>query len=191
MPRSNSVSGGRYLSRSDTLPNSVAFPVRTTSTSAEPLMTCVPMNSELVRFASDVSAGRSAGIFSAGYDSPVNGASSTYSSLDETTLQSPGTPSPAFRMTMSPGTMSSKGTSFSLPSRRTVAFSSTSARRSSTAPDASYSCQKPSTPLKSTMTMMMVESTGSPRKKESTAANSKIRMIGLVNCFMNSVAALT
>ncbi len=113
------------------------------------------------------------------------------SSFDSMIRPSPGTPSPALSTTMSPGTTSSKGTSISRPSRMTIAFNCTSAIRSSTAFDASYSCQNPSAPLKITITMMMIESVGSPRKKDSTAANSRMRMIGLVNWLKNSLTAFT
>ena len=58
MPCSNSVSGGRSLSRSDTLPNSVSVPVRMTSALALPLTTWVPIDSALVRWPSGVSAGK-------------------------------------------------------------------------------------------------------------------------------------
>ena len=51
MPRSNSVSGGRRLSRSAIWPNTVALPVCTINTCAVPLRTLVPMNTQLVRSA--------------------------------------------------------------------------------------------------------------------------------------------
>ncbi len=66
MPRSKSVSSGRSFSRSDTLPNSVRLPVATTSAFALPLMTCVPIQSALVRWARGVSAASTPAIFSAG-----------------------------------------------------------------------------------------------------------------------------
>ncbi len=56
-PRSNSVSGGRNFSRSEILPNSASFPVKTTTAVALPLITWVPMNRLLVRLLSGVSTG--------------------------------------------------------------------------------------------------------------------------------------
>jgi len=96
--------------------------VRTTTAVAVPLTTWVPIQSALDRRASGVSAGSKAAAFSTGNVSPVSMASSTNRSLDSRSSPSPGTISPAFRMTTSPGTISSTGLSLELPSRRTAAL---------------------------------------------------------------------
>ena len=107
IPRSNSVSSGLSFSRSDTLPNSVFFAVKMTNTFAVPLTTCVPIQTVFVRCASAVSTGNTSTDFSTGKVSPVSMASSTNISFDSSIKQSPGTISPAFSKTISPGTISS------------------------------------------------------------------------------------
>ena len=189
MPRSNSVSSGRSFRRSETLPNSVCEPVTTTSALAVPLTTCVPIHSALVRAASGVSAARTAADFSAGKVSPVSVASSTNRSFDSTILQSPGTRSPAFRTTKSPGTIFSTGMSLGVPSRSTVALTCTMASNFSTARVALCSCQKPSRPLATTMVRMMRALTASCRKNDSPVANSSSTMIGLLNWPSSSATA--
>ena len=186
MPCSKSVSSGLSFNRSDTLPNSVVLPVPTTSAVAVPLTTWVPIQSALDRCPRGVSAGSTAAAFSTGNVSPVSMASSTNRSLDSRTSPSPGTTSPAFRMTISPGTISSTGISLELPSRRTAALIRTMESSLSTAFDAPRSCQNPSKPLMTTMNIMTPASTRSPRSNDNPVATNRMRMIGFPNCLSRS-----
>ena len=61
MPRSNSVSGGRRRRRSAIEPNTVARPVCTTSMRAVPLRTEVPMDTQLLRSATEAVSAAHAG----------------------------------------------------------------------------------------------------------------------------------
>ena len=75
---------------------------------------------------------------------------------------------------MSPGTRSLDGTSSSLPPRSTVIIGVSMLFSASSAFSARYSCTKPSTAQNRMMTPMMIASTYSPTKAESTVAT--IRM---------------
>ena len=72
---------------------------------ATPLTTCVPKNSEFVRWFNGALGVNVVTNFSAGKLSPVSGASSTNRSLDSSRRQSPGIRSPARSRTTSPGTI--------------------------------------------------------------------------------------
>ena len=73
--------------------------------------------------------------FSTGIDSPVNADWETKKSFAPSTRTSAGIRLPAARITTSPGTISSSGTSCSLPSRNTVTVVLTSFWSFSTARD--------------------------------------------------------
>ncbi len=72
IPRSNSVSGGREVICAEMSPNSVLAPVCVMSTVALPVRTTVPINTQLSRLASSVSAGTVPDRFSTGTASPVS-----------------------------------------------------------------------------------------------------------------------
>ena len=180
-PCSNSVSGARSLSRSATLPNSVPVPVRTTTATALPLTTCVPMKSVFARWPRAESEATGPAVFATGYVSPVRAASSRKRLFDSSSRQSPGTFLPADRAMTSPGTSSETGTSFWAPSRSAVAFVCTTSSSLSTACEAPRSCQNPSAPLARTMTRMIRASAESWTKYESPAAKRRMRMSGLLN----------
>ncbi len=108
-------------------------------------------------------------------------ASFTKRSFESSILQSPGIIPPADKSTTSPGTTSSMGITAAVPSLSTETFILTMLRRFFTAFAAPYSCQKPSKPLTKTIASMMRASTGLLRKNESTAAKSRIMIIGLLN----------
>ena len=119
--------------------------------------------------------------FSTGYVSPVSVASSTNKSLDSIIRQSPGIISPPLRIITSPGTISSTGISFWLPSRSTIAFICTIASNFSIALAAPRSCQNPRRPLMKTIARIMNTSTGSFRKNDNPAAKRSMRVMGLLN----------
>ena len=109
--------------------------------------------------------------------------SSVFSSTERSRRKSAGTKSPAWRMTMSPGTSSQLSTRWRLPSRSTWAWGEESFFRASMALSARRSCTVPMTALTTTMAKMMRESTYSPSPltqdtpKETAAAASKMSTI--------------
>ena len=165
------------------------LPVSTTNAFALPLTIWVPIQTVFVRCASAVSACNTETIFSTGKVSPVSIASSANTSFASRSRQSPGTISPAFRITISPGTTSSIWISWFLPLRNTSTLICTMANNFATAFEALYSCQKPSNPLIITIEKMIEASMMLCKNKERPVANKRIRIIGLLNWLINSVKA--
>ncbi len=90
MPRSNSVSGGLFVSACDTLPNYVDLLVSTATAVAAPLATLVSKKRLSIRFKSGVSICKVTADFYAGNVSPVSAASLTKRSLPSKIKQSVG-----------------------------------------------------------------------------------------------------
>ena len=86
---------------------------------------------------------------------------------------------------MSPGTISSRGTSVGFPSRNAVVLICTIESSFSTAFVAPRSCQNPSRPLTNTITRIIIALVGSPRKYERIAANIRMITSGLLNWLRN------
>ncbi len=102
-------------------PKWVLAPVLSTRPRAEPLSTLVPMKQAFVNSKGARPAGwLVSAFFSTGMDSPVNADWVTKKSFAERMRRSAGIRLPAARITMSPGAISSSGTSTSAPSRNTV-----------------------------------------------------------------------
>ena len=181
MPCSKSVSCGRSLSRSDTLPNSVSLPVRITSALALPLTTWVPIHSALVRWPSGVSADkhRDRFLYRVGFtrqgcfiDKKIFGfLHQTVSGDDISGVQNDDIS----------GDNLFDGNFLGPPSRSTVALICTMASNFSTALVALCSCQNPSRPLTRTMVRIMRALTGSCKKNDNPVANKRMRISGLLN----------
>ena len=103
-PSWNSVWGCRSPSPTAIRPNWVARPVATTTASAEPSCTTVPMNRHDDSSASAAPLATGSGDFAAGTDSPVRIDSSHSRLLAASSRTSAGTIEPTPRCTMSPGT---------------------------------------------------------------------------------------
>ena len=126
-PRSKLVATRFARSFWATAPKWVRAPVSSTRPRAEPLSTLLPMKHALL----NSNAVRPAGwfvsaFFSTGIDSPVKADWETKKSLAARMRRSAGIRLPAARITMSPGTISSREISASRPSRSTVAVVRTS-----------------------------------------------------------------
>ena len=102
-------------------PKSVCRPVRTAKMRAAPLRTDAPMNTPLVRAASDALAGTLLARFTAGNVSPIIAASETRKSCASSTRLDAGTRLPAENSTMLPGTSTVTGTVVYAPPRSTRA----------------------------------------------------------------------
>ena len=165
-------------------PMAVSMPVATATPTPAPEATPVEANTIFFRSPRGAFCGQRAwASFSAGRDSPVRADSSVFSSTERSRRKSAGTKSPAWRMTMSPGTSSQLSTRWRLPSRSTWAWGEESFFRASMALSARRSCTVPMTALTTTMAKMMRESTYSPSPltqdtpKETAAAASKMSTI--------------
>ena len=135
-PLSKLVGARLARSFSARAPKYVRLPVVSTTARADPLSTLLPMKQALENSNGVRPAGwLGSAFFSTGMDSPVSADWVTKKSLAERTRRSAGIRLPAARRTTSPGTISSSGTSVSLPSRRTVTVVFTSFCSFSTARD--------------------------------------------------------
>ena len=190
MPRSNSVIGGRSASLPAICPNTVAGPVRATSTRAVPLLTLVPRKTQLLRSARLAFSATTPGLFSTGKVSPVSTAWLTKQSFDSSTTPSPGTRLPADSSTTSPGTTRLEGRVLGCPSRTTDEWIVTLERSFSMALPAMYSCPKPSSVLPSTMASTTAASTHSPANTETMEATTRISTSGFLNWLANRRSAL-
>ncbi len=176
-------------SRPAIVPNSVFMPVSATTAVPRPCVTDVPANtmfflSPTGRFSSF----RTPVVFDTGTDSPVRGDSSTFSCIAVITRASAGTLSPASSSTMSPGTNSSAGMSRSSPSRSTVATGAESFCSNSIARSARYSCTKPSSAEKRTITPMLIASISWPRESDNPAPSKRMTMRTFLNWAKSSAS---
>ncbi len=148
-------SGGSSTSMACTIPamfpNSVLIPVSVTTATARPLVTTVPMKTELVRSPTPRSSGSAPSLFVTGVDSPVRAASSSWRFAASRSLESAGTRLPASRRMTSPGTRSFESMEYSRSSRRTSTCGETIFLRASTACSALYSWTKPRIAFMTTM----------------------------------------
>jgi len=146
------------------------------------LTTVVPANVMLLRSASPVAGGSRPGALSTGADSPVSGASSTWSDVASMIARSAGTRSPISRRTMSPGTTAEASISCCSPSRMTTARWTSIFLSASIASPACHSCENPRRAFKTTMMRMAAASWGSPTRNETAAATTRMAMRILLNC---------
>ena len=141
------------------------------------------------RCARPAAASARPGDFSTGNDSPVKVASLTKKSSASSTRPSAGTRLPAVSSTMSPGTISRASSSSIAPSRSSRARRLTRASSFSTAREAVYSCVKVSAALATMIVITISESSQSRLIAEITAANTRIRSSGLLNCAASVASA--
>jgi hypothetical protein len=135
----------------------VDWPVATTTSSAEPRVTCVFWNTRLVRSPSGCSSSaRVVPSLAIGADSPVSDASWTSSDAEVMMRASAGTRSPASTSRMSPGTRPTASTSSTVPSRRTRAVGTCNWASASTLAIALRSWLVPMMTLNSTSAITMV-----------------------------------
>ncbi len=147
------------------------MPVATTNPSPLPAATSVPLYAMFVLSATGASSRSSgAAVFSTGSDSPVSAASSVRSRTASESRTSAGTTEPVWSTTRSPGTSRSAPTSRGLPSRTTVAVGAAIRFSAAIARSARYSCTKPSTAFRTTITAMAIVSAASPITPATTAA---------------------
>ena len=180
-PCVNSVSGDAFASRPAILPNSVRSPVPTIKTSAVPLLTEVPMNTQFERCCSDASASTSPGLFSTGKDSPVRAACETRKSRHSRITPSAGTRLPAASLMTSPGTTRLASIDRTAPSRIAVTLSAKLLRKSAMAADARYSWVKARIVLPATISRMIAASVHCLRASETMAPKMRMRTSGLSN----------
>ena len=117
-----SVSSRSTASRDAMWPSSACLPVATTTPTAEPSLTMVPMRAQEARLSTFWAPGVASTVFSAGLTSPVRIDSSQEKSLTEIRRMSAGTIWPMCKRTTSPGTSSAVVTSFAAPSRSVTAL---------------------------------------------------------------------
>ncbi|OQA25855.1 MAG: hypothetical protein BWY58_01233 [Chloroflexi bacterium ADurb.Bin344] len=180
-PRSNSVAGGFKTIRLATCPKAVADPVFITMHLAYPELTVVPIKTTLFiasnsAFSADVPA-----VFSTGKVSPVNTDWFTKKSSARRIIASAGIILPAESSMISPGTITSAGTDFFLPSRMTSVLIFNRICIISAALSALNSWIKERTALNKIITKIMIASTQFPNAAEITVAINKINKIGLLN----------
>ena len=178
--------GGRKANLSAIWPNTVDFPVFTSNTRAVPLLTLVPMNTQLLRSLKLAVSATTPSFFSTGKVSPVSTAWLMKKSFDTNTMPSAGIKLPADRATTSPGTTRSEGIVLNRPSRKTLEWILTLARSFLIALLATYSWVKPSTVLPSTMANTTPASTHSAANMEMTDATIKISTKGFLNWLINN-----
>ena len=117
----------------------------------------------------------------------MSAASSAARPAAEQTRPSAGTLSPVVSRTRSPSTSSRAATSISPPARTTVAVGAASSRSASSARSARYSCTKPSSAAKTTITEITIASVRWPSTAESPAPTSRIRISTFLNCSSTSL----
>ena len=126
MPLAKSLSLPVSRVRAAMAPTAEPLPVPTATPTAEPPTTVVPLRARLVASKNPAAGFRSVvAVLAAVADSPVKIDSSIVNPSAWQRRRSAGTTSPAFKSTMSPGTMSATLTSTSWPSRRTVSRAAT------------------------------------------------------------------
>ena len=155
-----------------------------------PLLTLVPMNTQLLRSVRPSFSAAVPGRFSTGKVSPVSTAWLMKKSLASSTTPSAGIRLPADSSTTSPGTTRSEGSVWGCPSRRTTEWMVTFERSLSIALPAMYSCAKPSRVLPTTITSTMPASIHSAAAREMIDATIRISTSGLLNWFANSPSAV-
>ncbi len=124
--------------------------------------------------------------FSTATDSPVSADSSICRFTASISLMSAGILLPVLSRITSPGTSSRAGVSTSTPFLNAVAEGAAIWRNASIARSDRYSCTKPSTTAKSTMTAIAIASISCPRKAERVVATSNMAISTFLNCCKNS-----
>ena len=151
----------------------------TTTASADPSWTTVPMNRHDDSSASGVPPATGSADFSAGADSPVRIDSSHARLLAERTRRSAGTMAPTPSRTMSPGTRWVTATSTARPSRRVATSCRMPECMASAARSARYSFVKPRPTEAATISPMMTASGASPTRADTAAAARSSHNSGL------------
>ena len=149
-------------------PTCVSMPVVTTRIVPAPRVTWVFMNAMSTRSPRAASAATASTCLGVGTLSPVSADSSISRVAAVRMRASAGTRSPAWRLTMSPGTSWSMGTSTRSPSRRVLAVTTSVWLRASAADDALLSWFRPITALPSVRRMSMTPVKNCPGRKRQT-----------------------
>ncbi len=178
-PSWNSVWGWCSPSPTAIRPNWVEAPVATTTASAAPSWTTVPMNRHDDSSASGAPLATGSADFSAGTDSPVRIDSSHSRLLAASSRTSAGTIEPTPRCTMSPGTRCVTSTLTDSPSRVVATSWRISECIASAARSARYSLTNPRPTDAATITPMMTASSPSPTTADTAAAASSSHSNGL------------
>ena len=166
---------------SELWPSSVRIPVATTTPTADPRVTAVPLNAMPVRSDRAAAAATGAVDLATGTDSPVRVDSSHCSALASTSRTSAVTTSPPLISTTSPGTSASAATDRTVPPRRTRVVIEPSRRSASIERTARRSAPNPMAPLSRITTAMAIPSTTSLKANDITAAAASSRVSTLLN----------